>query len=100
MAPRTRFSRTVRSPNTSRPSGARATPRETMWEGGFPVTSRPSSRMRPPDGGTRPVMAFSRLDFPAPLAPTMATVSPSATSKIDAEEGLGGPVVEGERPRS
>lgn len=52
-----------------------------MWEDGFPVTSRPSSRMRPPDGGTRPVMAFSRLDFPAPLAPTMATVSPSATQR-------------------
>ena len=47
----------------------------------LPVTSFPSSQIRPPEGATNPMTAFNRLVFPAPLAPTNATVSPFPTAK-------------------
>ena len=80
-APSSRFSLTVRSPNISRPSGHRATPLAAMAAGVEPVTSTPSRKMRPPDGGASPMTALSRLVLPAPLAPTRATVSPGATAR-------------------
>ena len=39
-----------------------------------------SIRSSPPDGGTRPEIALSVVDLPAPLAPINATISPASTS--------------------
>jgi hypothetical protein len=52
-----------------------------MAAGEEPVTSSPSRKIRPPEGGANPITAFNKLLFPAPLAPTKATVSPRATDK-------------------
>ena len=52
-----------------------------MAAGVDPVTSMPSRKTRPPDGGASPMTALSRLVLPAPLAPTRATVSPGATAR-------------------
>ena len=55
-------------------------PRRARRSQGTASRSAPSSRMRPPAAGTRPMMALIVLDLPAPLAPTSRTVSPSGTS--------------------
>ena len=67
-----------------------------MAAGVEPVTSTPSRKMRPPEGGASPMTALSRLVLPAPLAPTRATVSPWRHRQVDAEQGLGRAVVHGE----
>ena len=41
---------------------------------------RPSITARPSDGSVIRVRIFSNVDFPAPLCPTMPTVSPGCTS--------------------
>ena len=41
----------------------------------------PSKEMEPLRGLTRPAMAFSVVDLPAPLAPIRVTISPAGTSK-------------------
>ena len=38
--------------------------------------SRPSKTIEPSIGSTRPEMAFKSVDFPAPLVPRRATISP------------------------
>ena len=55
--------------------------------------SWPRKRMRPARGVSMPAMVRIRLDLPAPLAPTMATSSPSLGAKRDAVERLGVAVV-------
>jgi hypothetical protein len=59
-----------------------ATPREAIFTGEVPVTSRPSSSTFPPFGGVRPEMARSNVDLPAPLVPSTARTSPSSTSML------------------
>ena len=41
--------------------------------------SVPSNTMRPAFGATKPLMVFSEVDLPLPLAPSTATTSRSAT---------------------
>ena len=55
---------------------------------GRPVMSLPRKRMRPARGLSMPAMVRIRLDLPAPLAPTMATSSPSRADNRDAVERL------------
>ena len=75
-APRRRLSRTDKEANTSRPSGDRARPNCTICAGLEPVTGWPWNTISPPLGLTRPIRHLSRVDLPAPLAPTRATVWP------------------------
>jgi hypothetical protein len=80
IAPISRFSSTVRLGNTWRPSATWPMPRLQMW-----WDSRPSMRLSlktilPERGTSMPAMVRMREDLPAPLAPTMATISPWGTS--------------------
>ena len=79
-APSCKFSATVSCGKTSRPSGVSAKPWRTICTGVLPVTVRPSRKTSPAEGFMRPMMHFSRVVFPAPLAPTRATVSPDRWS--------------------
>jgi hypothetical protein len=40
---------------------------------------RPSNVIVPDRAGTRPEMVLTRVDLPAPLAPTRVTISPART---------------------
>ena len=62
------------NPTASWRSRARA--RSLIWS-----TRLPASRTSPPDGRSSPPSRCSRVDFPQPLGPMMATVSPAATSR-------------------
>ena len=56
-------------------------PRRTIRSGESPTSdSTVEQSIEPPTGGTVPVIAASVVDFPAPFGPTIATISPSATS--------------------
>ena len=44
--------------------------------------SRPSTWMRPAEGGTRPVTIFSVVDLPAPLRPSSPRKSPGLSEKL------------------
>lgn len=55
--------------------------RPARWRMVSPVMSRPSSRMVPEPGASKPQMSFERVDLPAPLRPTMLTISPLRTAK-------------------
>src|SRR5581483_600978 len=70
------------SGNTALPPGTMATPLPTMSVTGEPVTSAPSNSTRPPDGRANPAATRSRVDFPAPLVPRRARVSPSCTCML------------------
>ena len=48
----------------------------------------PAKRTRSAGARSRPVTARSSVDLPAPLAPMMATVSPSSMREVDAVERL------------
>ncbi len=69
------------SGKSSRPSGARLTPRPTVRCGGKPVMSEPFKEMRPARGVRRPMMALTVVVFPAPFGPNRHTVSPAWTSR-------------------
>src|SRR5688572_20602020 len=47
-----------------------------------PVTSTPSIRIAPRSGRSNPARMFSKVDLPQPEGPTIATNSPSRTSKL------------------
>src|SRR5688500_6617184 len=47
-----------------------------------PVRFTPSIRIAPRSGRSKPAMTFSKVDLPQPDGPTIATNSPSATSKL------------------
>src|SRR3954468_4872647 len=42
----------------------------------------PSRRISPDHAGTRPIIAFSVVDLPAPLRPTRAITSPARAAKV------------------
>ena len=54
-------------------------PFTTRMCGGTPTRSTPSKRIEPPVTVTCPAIARSNVDLPAPLAPMIASVSPSVT---------------------
>ena len=74
-----RFSRTVRSSNSSVLCQVRASPRCARTCGGSPATSRPSSSTRPVER-TNPVIASMNVVLPAPFGPISPTSWPSSTS--------------------
>src|SRR5919108_2368034 len=63
-----------------RPSGTSATPRRAIHSGAFPSTDCPATATSPSRAGTRPMIACSVVDFPAPFGPIRPTISPPATS--------------------
>ena len=66
----------------SRPSGTCTIPARTIACGAQPERSRPSNTTCPV-AGTRPEIAASVLDFPAPFAPMSAvTAPPSAVNEM------------------
>jgi len=67
------------SPNSSRFSGTRATPRATMAST-LGRTMRSPARLMDPVAGKRPMAAHSKVVLPAPLGPMTVTISPSFTS--------------------
>src|SRR6218665_4086399 len=75
-----RFSNTLISPKTWRPSGHMLTPREAIADPGIARNGWPSKMMSPPVTSTKPQIALRRVDLPAPLGPISATHSPAATS--------------------
>ena len=76
------FSRTVRPGKILRPSGTCATPMRTIWRGLRPAIFLPSKTIEPERGATRPEIARSVVDFPAPLDPSSATSAPSSIEKL------------------
>ena len=81
----------VSEPNTPWPPGIWTMPSAAISFGGAWVMSRPSSTMAPRSASTMPLIAFSRVDLPAPFVPRSATTSPSSRCEVDAVEH--GPVV-------
>ena len=72
-----RLSSTRRLGKMPSPPGTWATPRRAISSGGRWVMSRPSKTMAPWSASTTPPTARSRVDLPAPLVPSRATISPS-----------------------
>src|SRR5262247_614575 len=64
-----------------RPSGQCAMPDSRIVAGSKSWISRPSKRMRPVLGRSRPEIARSVEDLPAPLAPIRQTSSPAVTTR-------------------
>ena len=81
------------------PPGTWATPRRAISSGGRWVMSRPSKTMAPWSASTTPPMARSRVDLPAPLVPSSATISPSPISIADVAEHRHAVVADGEVAR-
>jgi hypothetical protein len=57
-------------------------PNLTISYAGNAPMSRPSRRTADAGRGNRPAIAFRNVDLPAPLAPMMATVSPSLSVNV------------------
>ena len=76
--PTIRFSETVMSGNTRTSWKVRTTPRAAMRNGGTPVMSHPSRRMRPSVGGRQPVTRLKSVVLPAPFGPITAEIEPCA----------------------
>ena len=74
------FSWTVRPGKTRRPSGTCAMPSATISCALRPTMERPSKTMSPIGGLSRPEIARSVVDLPAPLDPSRVTTSPASTS--------------------
>ncbi len=86
-APSRRFSSEVMSATMRRPSITWKMPRRTILSGSMPLIRSPSNRMSPrvtsPSSVfSRPEIAFSVVDLPAPLAPSKATIAPFGTSRL------------------
>src|ERR1700751_2626726 len=79
-APISRFSCTVISGKTCRPSGTWAMPSSGMRYGGSVLISVPAKVTFPGDSFTCPEIARSVVLLPAPLAPSRPTASPSPIS--------------------
>ena len=75
-APSSRFSMTVMSAKTRRPSGTCEMPRRTISCALCPAMELPSNVMSPPRGTISPEMVRSVVDLPAPFAPMRVTISP------------------------
>ena len=65
-----------------RSSGTYPTPTRLISWVGRRVISRPSKRMAPPVTSTRPTMALSVVDLPAPLRPSSETTSPARAESV------------------
>ena len=78
-APILRFSRTVSSGKSSRPSGTCEIPRRTIFSEGRPSILRPRKLTVPRAGRASPEMLLRVVDLPAPLAPSRVTMEPSST---------------------
>src|ERR1700676_1784982 len=61
------------------PSGTCETPRRTISSGPSPVIGSPFSAMVPDAARAMPLIARGRVDFPAALAPRIATRPPVST---------------------
>ncbi|MBS1162882.1 MAG: hypothetical protein H6R03_778 [Burkholderiaceae bacterium] len=79
-APICRFSVTVIRVNTPRPSGTITRPRRSSWCAAMPLVEAPQYSI-PPAQAWVPVIAFSVVVLPAPLAPISVTSSPSRISR-------------------
>ena len=65
-------------------------PRRLITCGGDPVSGSSRKRTLPPMIRTRPMIAFSVVDLPAPLRPSSETTSPSrALSRTPCSTWLG-----------
>jgi len=80
-SPRRRFSSTVSSAKSLRPSGTSATPLRATASGLRPRSERPPSVISP-RAGTAPMIACSVVDLPAPFGPMSPTISPGGTSNV------------------
>ena len=78
--PALKCSSTVSVGNTALPPGTCTMPAWAACTASAWVMSRPSKKMAPPTGSTRPLMALSSVDLPAPFVPRRATISFSFTS--------------------
>ena len=78
---RRRFSSTDSVGNTPFPPGISEMPLRAVTSAGTLVMSSPLKVTVPAVGRTRPQMPLSKVDLPAPLVPSSATISPSRTSK-------------------
>ena len=78
--PSSRFSRTVSRGKIRLPSGEWPMPSRMISWGFLPVIDSPRNRTAPPREGTIPEIAIKSVVLPAPLAPMIATSSPSSTS--------------------
>jgi hypothetical protein len=74
-----RFSRTVIRAKQCLPSGDSEIPCRTTSCGGTPEISSPANRIVPCLGGVRPEIDRRVVDLPAPLDPSIVTISPSST---------------------
>jgi len=77
-----RFSTTVMSAKTRRPSGEMAMPLRMIRCEGAWVMSCPSNRMRPALARGLPHTVMSRVVLPAPLEPMRVTISPGFTRRL------------------
>jgi hypothetical protein len=89
--PSRRFSSTVSVPKTSRPSGIMENPSRAISSGARPEICRPPREIMPSRGVTTPAMAFSSVDFPAPLGPVTNSVSPSASVTLTLRSAVSWP---------
>ena len=90
-APSRRFSSEVMSAMMRRPSITWKMPRRTILSGSMPLMRSPSNTISPrvtsPSSVfSRPEIAFSVVDLPAPLAPSSATIAPFGTSRRQAAQ--------------
>ena len=67
---------------TPRPPGTWMTPFWAIMCAPMPLMSVPSWLMLPRLGATRPEIARRTVDFPAPLVPSSAIVSPRRSSRL------------------
>src|SRR5207302_3204137 len=72
-------------------------PSRISFSGARPVTSLPLSSTRPAAGRSSPAIAFSSVDFPAPLGPTTAVTRPGPASMLTFWM-IGGPPYPAARP--
>src|SRR3984957_1008038 len=78
---RRKFSSTVNSSITPRPSGTWETPLRAMVSTLCPSSGSPSKRTEPSLGLTRPEIVRSNVVLPAPFAPSTAVTAPGSASK-------------------
>ena len=78
-APARRFSRTVRSSNSSTPWNVRTRPARARWCGFNPSIRRPASDTMPSRQATKPHSASIVVVFPAPFGPIRPTILPAPT---------------------
>ena len=77
-----RFSSTVISGNSRRPSGQRLTPALTIRGGDSWSRRRSPNSTVPAVIGTSPITALRIVLLPAPFAPTIETISRSSTDSV------------------